>query len=91
MKGGGVVDEQLERKEKEELFSKGMKIIRRIKPRRNSFALKDTGAQDLAHYSEGQAPALWDVNEKKHNMTHSQDIPTGYVIEFLMGSTLFHV
>lgn len=32
---------------------------------------KDTGAQDLAHYSEGQTPAIWDVNEKKHNMTHS--------------------
>lgn len=37
--GGGVVDEKPKRKEKEELFSKGLKTTRRIKSRRNSFAL----------------------------------------------------
>lgn len=28
---------------------------------------KDTGAQDLAHFSVGRTPALWDVHEKKHH------------------------
>lgn len=39
IRGGGVLDEKLKRKEKEELFSKGLETTRRIKPSRNSFAL----------------------------------------------------
>lgn len=38
MKGGGFVEEEGKGGEKEELFSEGLKTIRRIKPRRNSFA-----------------------------------------------------
>lgn len=38
IKGGGGVGEEGKRREKEELFSKGLKTVGRIKPRRNSFA-----------------------------------------------------
>lgn len=47
---------------------------------------KNTGAQDLAHFSVGRTPALWDACEQKHK---DSDIPTGYGIEILIGSALF--
>lgn len=38
---------------------------------------KNTGAQDLAHFSVGRTPALWDTDEQKHTTTHTQIFQQG--------------
>lgn len=97
IRGGGVLDEKLKRKEKEELFSKGLKTTRRIKPSRNSFALwghrctgfkthfggTDSSSVGCA-WGETQNDAFWRHSSPDRRLIHTEkDTNTKYPNVFI--------